>query len=331
MVTILPPAQKKPSFSSMLGAALGGGMQKGLDYASQLGLEKAKKQYEMDLYKSFMGEEEAPKGDFQTQIMKSRAQEEVSPERGEIPGETVEEGPRAQKEAKKPVEKISGFDFEPGELPKKTKKIPPVGPMAKAAEIQDKTLREYRKENNEYAKPYQNLTELKENVHFAKEAKELIDKGNVNPGFMRSAALVLSEGKLGHVVGEKLKKLATTADEQKLQALIMRFARPKDIGGSNPSTREVLLALERYPDILNSPAANKFLIDEMVRHADVDLKKGQLVAGLKKWDPHMEPGVFQDLVNSKIEEYSQSLPQQAAIEYKETLPWWHPRAHLENR
>lgn len=242
--------------------------------------EQEKTQRELDLYQKYAGE------DISDRPLAGEAPEKRSP--------TEEE-----------KIKISGFEFSPEELPSKMKDIPPVGPLAAAAKMQKEERREFRKEINEYAKPYQDISELKKNKDYAEQARDLIYNGDVGNSFMRKAAIILAEGKTGQWIGENLKKLATTADEQKLSALMMKFARPKDIGGSNPSTREVLIALERNPDILNHPDANKFLIDEMLRYSDIDYKKGQLIAGLKKYDPYMNSDVFKDLVESKISKYQE--------------------------
>lgn len=347
---------RKPSFKQQLGGILGGAMRdlprqfvegmrakkerkalerlgispdirssEGQKFAQALQLEKAKKQYESDLYRQFMrdrDEEEdliqAPQFDMAPEryenLHDSLEKAERDIQRNEEPVSPVIESARPVK----PSRKISGFEFAPNELPKKTRKIPAIDKLAPAAKMQRQEMQENRKEINEFAKPFKNIEELKQNKHFAQEAKELIDSGRISPGFVRSVAMVLSEGKAGHVLGEKLQKLVTNADEQKLQALMMRFARPKDLGGSNPSTTEVLLALQRYPDILNSPEANKFLIDEMVRQADIDLKKGQLIAGLRKYDPYMDSSTFEELVNDKIGTYAESLPTPRSVDEKYT-------------
>ncbi len=213
--------------------------------------------------------------------------------------------------------KLGGFDFSRDELPMPTKRIPPIGPLESMAKMQSEQLKENKKEIQDYAKPYENLKELKDNEHYAKQAKDLIYNGNITNSYMKKVALAVSEGKIGNYLGESIKKIAKTSDEQKLAALVMRFARPKDIGGSNPSTREVLLALERYPDILNSKEANKYLIDEMVRSAELDVKKSQLIGSLRRYDPHMDASTFKDIVNNKLEGYASKLPSLEAVNQKE--------------
>ena len=324
--------------AKQFGVGLNAGFSRAQDFRKKLKLEKEKNKAEMAFYKKYMEEEDDGEQEdqtemsssgksFQEKLMDSGDKKKIDFKDSE-PSEVVEEEEKLtleppemasqQKENKAPFEeeepvkkeptkKIAGIPFTKGELPKKTKKIPAIGKLAPAAKLQRQEMLENKKDNKEFGKNYSNLNELRDNERALGHAKDLIYNGDVGPNFFRKSLIMLSSGKLGEYGGENLKKLAQTPDEQKLGAILMKFARPKDIGGSNPSTREVLLALERYPDILNHPEANKYLIDEMFRNAKRDLKKGQLIASLEKYDPYMQSGIFKNLVDDKVEEYEQSL------------------------
>jgi len=58
--------------------------------------------------------------------------------------------------------------------------------------------------------------------------------------------------------------------------------------------------MNRNADILSPKEANRYLADFLVQNAETNLRKGQLISGLKKYDNHMDPGAFKDLVESKI-------------------------------
>lgn len=55
MVTILDAVERRPSFSSRLGGAIGQGVERGLDFASQLGVKKAEQQEKMKLANALLG------------------------------------------------------------------------------------------------------------------------------------------------------------------------------------------------------------------------------------------------------------------------------------
>ena len=346
---------RQPSFGERLGGSLGGGLSQGIsrgletgmDYATKLGVEKAKKQEKLKLLNTIFGGglsgEAAPaskigaelrggipelsadqvlklysvdpslaKGYLDVKEFSQKQQErglldqylldkeEISPKsqslmkKAEEPGKGISEASH----------KLGEFEFQPGELPEKSKRLPAVGELKSEAKIQADELNYNKNKINDFTKNYSNFQELQDNERAAIQAKDLIYNKDINPGFMKKAMIGLTEG----IGFPEFKKLFTTPDEQKLAALIMKFARPKDIGGSNPSTREVLLALERYPDILNSPEANKFLIDELVRRTQMDVSKSKLMSYLKKYDPSMDPTIFEDLVNTKMSEYGNKIP-----------------------
>jgi len=167
--------------------------------------------------------------------------------------------------------------------------------LAKQAEIEDKTLRENRKEIGQYSKPYENVSDLQSNLKKLEQAKKIIESEDFNVSTFRKAITGIAEGKESPVA-----ELFKTPAQQKLFSLLRESLRPKDIGGSNPSTREVLIALSALPSYLKGKEANEFIINKMIDIAKQNLDKGRLINGLRRTNDSLNPSDFKDIVESKI-------------------------------
>lgn len=193
--------------------------------------------------------------------------------------------------------KIAGFEFEPNELDVlKRKTAPPaIGGLTQQAKLEADQLRENRAEIGKYAKDYEDVSELQKNLNDLKEAQRIIHK--MNPSFVRKLAVSILDDNESSV-----SNLIKTADEQRLFSLLRQALRPKDIGGSNPSTREVLIAMNSIPNITNKKEANEYIIKNMIANAEKNLDKGRLIQGIRSKNPSADPERFKEIVETKISE-----------------------------
>lgn len=193
--------------------------------------------------------------------------------------------------------KLGNYEFDQDELPKKTKLIPQVGPLKAESQFQIQTLGKNRDENVSYLKDYSDINKLRDAVKSMKEAKRLIENENVSPGKFIQAIQAIAEEK-----HPSLKSIFSTSGQAKLNSLLTNAIQSKNIGGSNPSTKEVLLAMERLPSGLNTKEANLYIADRLIENTEKNLAKADIGNQLLKYDQHMDSGTFKDLVEKKVNE-----------------------------
>ena len=191
--------------------------------------------------------------------------------------------------------KIGGFDFDRSELPPREENIPPYGPHATAAQLQQKQKLENRKSIDKYSEGYEDPSKLRTIVNKQKEAKRLIEEGDIDTGVIHRGLVAILEGK-----ESALAEIAKTPDQQKLLYLMRDSLKTKQEGGSNPSTREVLISMSTIPSYLKGKEANEYIVNRILKDSEKNLAKGELIQGLRKYDNAMDPGQFKDLVENKI-------------------------------
>ncbi len=211
-----------------------------------------------------------------------------------VGGPTTEQESDNQQRAAKP--QVAGFEFDPEELDilRRAKSVPPIGGLQKAAELQDKQLRENRERLDKYAADYSDVTKLRQNVNDLKEATRIINK--VEPSTVRKFALAILEDNESSV-----SNLLKTADEQKLFSLLRDSIKAKQEGGSNPSTRELMISLRGIPDIKNKKEANQAIVSRLLHNAETNLGKAELINGIRSKNPSADPDRVKELVESKVE------------------------------
>lgn len=168
--------------------------------------------------------------------------------------------------------------------------------------LKGKYTLENAKENRaavrEYSKPYTDVTKLKDTVRKMERVQELISSKkigrNKNIGSFLNA---LIEGK----GNEAVTTLFKTPPEQELGYLIRDLYNTKDIGGSNPSTKEVLITLSTLPERFKTPEANKKIAEGLLNLAYQNLFKGESV--LNNLDKGLPLGQF----ISETENYASNL------------------------
>lgn len=252
---------------------------------------------EARIYNQFLGEGQPSEEGFDQQYPQERqfGREQIS--QG-FPGQ--EEGaeniaPVQKTKAPEERVKINGIEFNRSELPKKEKTIPPFGPLAKAAEIQESQRKENRKEVNKFIEPYKDISALKTQKNKIQEAKRIVENEDLG-GDIRNITIGILDGKDEHA----LKEYIQTPAQHKLYSLLYDSIRSKELGGSNPSTREVMFSLARLPSGLKGKEANKYIIDRMLEEADRNLEKGKVINASLKYDPNMNVNSLSEIISNKV-------------------------------
>jgi len=172
------------------------------------------------------------------------------------------------------------------------------------AKNQAEIAKEDRAEIREFTKPYSDINTLKTQVNKLEEAKKLIRSGGVSfdENMFRTAISGILEGK-----ENPLAETFKTPEQQKLWYLLRDSLKPKEIGGSNPSTREVLIAQSALPSGLKGRAANEYIINSMINLAKQNLKTGESISSVRKKNPNASFAQFQEDLNAQIVPYQQQL------------------------
>ena len=134
--------------------------------------------------------------------------------------------------------------------------------------------KEERKKISDFIKPFQDISEMKKHVGRFKAVQRLItrDAASYDDDFWRITAQALLEDKGNIAMSEILK----TDAQQKMYALLRPYLATKEIGGSNPSTREVLLSLAALPSGFKGKGANEYIGQLFLNEAEVMLKKSEI-------------------------------------------------------
>lgn len=160
---------------------------------------------------------------------------------------------------------------------------------------------ENRNEIRKYAEPYQDLSKFDLNIIKLKEAEKLVDsdKVSVDDQWFRTVVSGIMEG---HET--PLAELAKTSEQQKLWYLLRDALKPKEIGGTNPSTKEVLIAMGSLPSGYKTKDANRFIIRQMIKQAELDKYKGQEISKLRREDEKISFPHFQQKVDESVGKYA---------------------------
>lgn len=168
------------------------------------------------------------------------------------------------------------------------------------------TQKENRAAVREYSKPYYDITKLKEVTRKMDRLWDLVNNKQIgrtkNLGTFLNA---LIEGR----DNEAFKTIFKTPQEQELGHLLRDLYNTKDIGGSNPSTREVLITLATLPDRFKTPEANAKIAEGLRNLAYKNLYKGRSV--LSNLDKGLELGKFISTVEDEASQF---------MEYKKNSP-----------
>lgn len=183
--------------------------------------------------------------------------------------------------------------------------------MNRRREIQKADISEVQKireggrdEIRKFAEPYTDISAIRSKVNKLEQARDLIKNSknlSLDQTFWRSAIQGLLHGE------SKVPELLKTEDQKRLYSLMADFFNTKEIGGSNPSTREVLIAMSKVPDEFKGKETNEFIIDNMLDAAKTQLHKGQTINRLRRSGKYHDAGQFIDDVDSEVSKFQEKL------------------------
>jgi hypothetical protein len=158
--------------------------------------------------------------------------------------------------------------------------------------------KEWRSEINAFSKPFQDITKMESHVKKLEKGRQLILSGktNLDDNWMRRATQAALDDKGAPALSELLK----TEEDRILYSLIYDSLRTKELGGSNPSTREVLLSLAAKPSPFKGKKANIAVMNDMLRLARENVEKGKAIAEIRDRSGAVSFGRFQAEVAERL-------------------------------
>jgi hypothetical protein len=156
--------------------------------------------------------------------------------------------------------------------------------------------KEHRAEIRKIVEPYSDFTILKDHVQRTQDAHEIIEGEGVSyeDDPWRAVAIALAEDHDQIALSEILK----TPEQQKLYSLYRPLFATKELGGSNPSTREVLMTLAAFPSYAKSREANLYISELFKGVAQANLATGKAMRSLR--DKPATVSQFQESVEKKV-------------------------------
>jgi hypothetical protein len=156
--------------------------------------------------------------------------------------------------------------------------------------------KEHRARIRKFSEPYDDIGKLQSNVNRLNQVTDLIenDSASFDDSFWRTTASALLEDRGDITVAELFK----TPAQQKMYSLLRPFFGSKELGGSNPSTREVLLSLSTLPSNLKGKDANLYIARMLKDEAKVALETGKEVNKLN--EKSMPWSEFQSKLQNKV-------------------------------
>jgi len=163
---------------------------------------------------------------------------------------------------------------------------------------------ESRKQIHDYIKPYENKSVLSKNVHSLEEAEKLIKTSpnlSLDQTFWTTTMRSLLNGE------SQVPELLKTEDQKRLYSLMFEFINSKELGGSNPSTREVLLTLNKLANEYKGKETNLEIINRMLNWAKTQKSKANIISEVQKKNRGMLYSDFRDEVENRTEKYFNEL------------------------
>lgn len=172
-----------------------------------------------------------------------------------------------------------------------------------------KDVEDIRKE----IQPYVNTEELTKNVKDLQRVVQLIDSGNVSldDNYMRNF--------VGSLLGDSkypvLQELLKTPEQQELFSLTRKSLKPKQEGGSNPSTKEVLLSVSSIPNPYKGRRANRFIAENLLNEAIIQEEKSKAMKRFAR-DKNLSYEEWQAKVDEFVAPMKEELDNKLQRKYK---------------
>jgi len=188
--------------------------------------------------------------------------------------------------------------------------ITPVGEVLKEKrKYQEERAKEDRAEFAKYVDSFAPLEDLRSQSKNLTRLEQVLNKYDPNK-IQKTFIAALDTG-----YTDSLRKILTTEDQDIIESLIIPFVRTKDFGGSNPSTKEVLLKMKQYPSIYNSKAANKVLLSSMKSYVMANLKKAEAAQAIRAQNPDADPRLVKKLLDDSVKKYEKDFLENDKTKY----------------
>ncbi len=163
--------------------------------------------------------------------------------------------------------------------------------------VQGVEATEHRKQIREYAAPLDDLQKVDRGVRNLEEGKKILQNGNfsMDEATFQTAIGAILEGKGKDEIAQFFK----TPDQQKMMYLLYDYIKPKELGGSNPSTKEVLIAMSKQPNPYKGKSANMFIMQNMIDDARIQQAKAFAIAKYRD-DPNQTFAQFKSKVDAEV-------------------------------
>tara|TARA_R110002126_G_scaffold77229_5_gene192674 strand:- start:1049 stop:2275 length:1227 start_codon:yes stop_codon:yes gene_type:complete len=162
--------------------------------------------------------------------------------------------------------------------------------------------REIKKENRhaitKFSEDYQDSSKFAANVNRLENVKKIIadNPKDFDKPFWRTAMGGLLEGK-------EIAEVFKSQSQQKVFSLLKPFLSPKEIGGSNPSTREMMFNYETLVGPMKGVEANEYIAELFLNEALTLQEKGKQVKKFRNKD--LTFSEFQTNVDERVGAFSE--------------------------
>jgi len=170
--------------------------------------------------------------------------------------------------------------------------------------------RDVRKSNRDriqkHAEPYGDMTKLRNNVNRLNEVERIIktEKASYDQSTWRTVASALLDDTNHPYVADLIK----TEPQKKLFSLLRPFFGSKEIGGSNPSTREVLITLSTLPSATKEKITNEYIAKLLKNEAELLVEQGNIINELQDQDQTFSE--YQQAIDERMIPFQQQKQQE---------------------
>jgi len=175
--------------------------------------------------------------------------------------------------------------------------------------------KEWRSEIREFNKPFSDVPKIKNAISQLNRAKDLVSSGKVSldDNWGRNAIVAALDDRQASSVSELVK----TGEQRELYSIIYNFLNSKGLGGSNPSTREVMLSLAAKPSGLKGEAENMRILDGILKEEQINLARGEVANELGQRQGPISFSRYKmemnDLVDKRMEIVNEDLKQETQL------------------
>lgn len=171
----------------------------------------------------------------------------------------------------------------------------------------NKVAAENRAAIKELKAPYKDMRKLRKHVKDAEKARNIIlnsGKFSFDETWFRGALSAIADVR-GY---EAAKDILQTPEQQMMFSLLYDQLRPKELGGSNPSTKEVILSMSKLPNPYKGKAANAYIIGNILKDAKLQEYQGKVMNDISlEYGDNISEAQFTDILNNKLLEKADQL------------------------